>query len=125
MLDVDKWIASQSLMKELIAHVPHSEKWESVIKEKFRICTNIMEEYATVPAGEEFINTGIEIPKQFWNLPNNDAKIDWTTEWGRPQKVEGRGWYLFARGKDLQKVKQAFEKREDSFQDMVQKQETK
>ena len=115
MLDQEKWIGAQAIMKELIAKTGVTKALSS----DFRDCMRIMEEYATMEAGEEFVNTGIEIPKQFWNLPNNTAKSEWLTEWGKTQKVEGKGWYVFAKEKNLPKLKKIFDERDDSFNSMI------
>lgn len=120
-LDQEKWIGAQAIMKSLIEKILPVENLldKDILEGFFKRCMKIMEDYATIPEGEEFINTGIEIPKQYWNLPNNLVKQDWATEWGKPMKVEGKGWYLFCRGKDLPKLKQVFDGREDSFQEML------
>lgn len=127
MLDNEKWIGAQAIMKELIgvwrkADTLDPEAW---LKDNFTFCMKIMEDYATLPEGEEFINTGIEIPKQFWNLPNQTAKDDFLTEWGRTRKVEGKGWYVFCKGKDLPKLKSVFDGRVTDFDEMVKAREAK
>ena len=114
MIDQDKFIAAQAVMKMLVADLEGDK-----LKARFDFAMRVIEEYATVPEGEEFINTGIEIPKQFWNFPNMTVRQEWLTEWGRTQKIEGKGWYVFVKEKNLPKLKKIFDERDDSFNQMI------
>lgn len=119
MLDEQKWIGAQAIMKSLIESGGSKKENINNLPETFKFCMDIIENYSILPEGDELINTGIEIPKQFWNLPTNAAKSEWLTEWGRTQKVEGKGWYVFCKRADLPKLKSVFDKRESEFEDML------
>lgn len=118
MFDEQLAIICQTVSKALI---PLSLA-EKEATEAFNFWVGLIEAKATFNADDEWINANIDIPKQFWNLPTNEAKNQWLTEWGRTQKVEGRGWYVFVQRKNLTKLKKIFDEREDSFQEMVEKQ---
>jgi hypothetical protein len=127
MIDQEKWIASQSVMKELIAKAPENgfEHW---VGEKFKFCLSIMEEYATLSPNDEWVNTEISIGKEFWNQ-TPQVQAQWLTEWGKPMpvinKVGRKEWYVHAQRINLEKIKKEFDKREDNFQSMIKKQEAK
>lgn len=129
MLDQEKWIGAQSIMKSLLENVPY-ERWPIDLLPNFKIALQEMEKYATIPEGEEWMNTNIEIPKQFWNQ-SQQAQTSWLTEWGKPMpvvnKVGRKEWYVHCKKADLSKLQKVFDERENEFQDMqnIQKGDTK
>ena len=104
-LDEQKWIAAQAIMKAII------EKKEIVIESipiGFKAIMKIMEDYATIPEDEEWINTEIPITKDYWNLtPQNQVKM--ITEYGKPMpivnKVGRKEWYVHVQRKSMEKFK--------------------
>lgn len=109
-LDNDKFIASQAIMKSLIESLPATPDslFEKAVKDRFRICTKIMEEYATINPDDEYINTGVRVPKMYWD--NRDQKI--IGEGNRPQKVDDQGWFIFSKRKDVFAFKEMMDKRD-------------
>lgn len=127
MLDEQKFIGAQAIMKSLIESkaikVP-----ETSLSIVFSEIMKIIEDYATIPEGEEFVNTEIPIPKEFWNQ-TPQTQTQWLTEWGKPMpvvnKVGRKEWFVHTKRVNLAKVKKVFEDRENNFADMVKKHEDK
>ncbi len=116
MLDQEKWIASQSIMKELVAKMPMLTyaNTKEFLETHFEMCTKIMEDYATLSAEDEYINTGVRVPKDYWDLPTYEAKEKRIGEGNRVQKVmdesgASKGWFVFSKKKDIEKFKKQFE----------------
>lgn len=124
MIDQEKWIASQAIMKALIEKSPSIAGVS--FAEDFKRIMAIMEDYATLSEEDEFINTEIGIPKQFWNQ-DPKAQTSWLTEWGKPlpivNKVGRKEWFVHCKRKDMAKLKKEFDQREENFQSMVNKHE--
>lgn len=105
MLDEQRWIAAQAIMKAII------EKPETKVENislGFKSIMKIMEDYATVPEDEEWINTEIPITRDYWNLtPQNQVKM--VTEFGKPMpivnKVGRKEWYIHVQRKNMKKFK--------------------
>lgn len=109
-LDNDKFIASQAIMKSLIESMPNTPDalFEKALKARFDFCIKIMEEYATINPDDEFINTGVRVPKAYWDT----RKQEIIGEGNRPQKVDDQGWFIFSRRKDVFAFKELMDKRD-------------
>jgi len=105
MLDEQRWIASQAIMKAII------EKPETKVENialGFKSIMKIMEDYSTVNPQEEYINTGVRVPKAYWDATTWEAKCKIIMEGNRPQKTE-KGWYVFSQQKYIDKFKKFME----------------
>lgn len=103
MIDHEKFIAAQAILKSLIESLPNIEDdnlFYGRIRARFQHATKIAEEYATVDEGDEYINTGVRVPKAYWDT--RDASL---LNGNIPRKVEEKGWFIFARRKDIAKFK--------------------
>lgn len=109
-IDNDKFIASQAIMKSLIESMPSTPDalFEKALKARFQYCIKIMEEYATINPDDEFINTGVRVPKSYWDTRKQEIIGDGN----RPQKVEDQGWFIFSRRKDVFEFKKMMDERE-------------
>lgn len=109
-IDNDKFIAAQAVVKSLIESMPNTPDglFEKALKSRFNYCIKMMEEYATVNPDDEFINTGVRVPKAYW-----DTRLQEIIGNGnRPQKVGDQGWFIFSRRKDVFEFKKMMDERE-------------
>jgi len=112
-IDKDKLIAAQAIMKSLIdKSEPISvstkfDAWDSILRRQFAICIKIVEEYATENPDDEWINTGVRVPKAYWDS-RDDSLI---MEGNRPQKTE-KGWFIFTQKKAVREFKKFIEAKE-------------
>lgn len=108
-LDNDKFIAAQALLKSLIESMPNiaDAVFDKAIKERFSFCIKIAETYATINPDDEFINTGVRVPKVYWD----SRKQSIIGEGNRPQKVDDGGWFIFSRKKDVFEFKKMMDER--------------
>ncbi len=111
MLDNDKFIAAQALLKSIIEKMDESydDRWQGILRVRFQRAIKIAEDYATVLADEEWINTGVRVPKAYWD--NRDQSI--IGENNRPQKTE-KGWMIFTQKKNIFEFKKIMEEREST-----------
>lgn len=109
-IEKDKLIAAQAIMKSLIDKSTEIgantdfKMWDTVLRRQFDICIKIVEEYATENPDDEYINTGVRVPKAYWDT-RDDSLI---MEGNRPQKTE-KGWFIFAQKKSIREFKKFIE----------------
>lgn len=76
MLDNDRFIAAQALLKSIIEKLDeHSDdKWQGILRLRFNHAIKIAEDYAKVNPDEEYINTGVRVPQAYWDARKKDRK---------------------------------------------------
>jgi hypothetical protein len=115
MLDEQKWIGAQAIVKSLLENVPY-EKW-GMLDKHFGECIRIMEKYSMLDPEEELLNTGIRIPKAYWDAQTPESKEQIIGKGNVPRKVldkEGKslGWFIHCKKKDVDEFKKMMDDRE-------------
>jgi len=111
-LDKEKLVAAQAILKSLIESMPSMEsndKFFGYVNTRFKHCIKMAEEYATIDPDEEWVSTGVTVPKAYWDTRNQE----YIGEGNRVQKNEKTGrWEIWTQWKDIKKFKEMMEKRE-------------
>lgn len=111
MIDEQKFIGAQALLKSIIEklEMPEQEKWAGTLRARFLAAIKIAEDYATIDPGEEWINTGVRVPKAYWDTRNEEL----IGEGNRPFKdPNGKGWFVSTQKKKIFEFKKMMDERE-------------
>lgn len=109
MIDNEKFIAAKALLKSIIEKldIPENDKWSQTLRIRFTAAIKIAEDYATPKPGEEWINTGVRVPKTYWDT--RDAAV--IGEGNRVRKTE-TGWFIFTQQKNIFDFKKIMDEKE-------------
>lgn len=112
MLDKEKLVAAEAILKSLIESLPNvtdNNVFFGLIRSRFQHCIRIAEDYAAIPPEEEYINTGVRVPKAYWDTRDESLIM----KGNRPQKTE-TGWFIFTKKKDIFDFKKMIEEKENA-----------
>lgn len=110
-IDQEKWIGAQAVVKSIIESLPQIEdnnKFYGILRARFDHAIKIMEEYATINPDDEWINTGVRVPKAYWDTRNEELIM----EGNRPMKTE-KGWFIHTQKKRIQEFKKFIDGHEE------------
>lgn len=111
-IDKEKFIAAQAIAKSVVdglSGVEDEDKFQAKFRIRFKAVIKIVEDYATVAPGDEWINSGVLVPKAYWDTRNPEL----IGEGNRPMKNEKTGrWEVWTQMKHIVEFKKMIEARE-------------